>query len=200
MSSFPTWRVASQVADFRFCSNDLHHQRSLAAMADRSIRDAYGREDELSDGGAKREQFRRIIEDLRNRATPPPRRTGNVHAHRSVGRGDDDREAVPNTRANRQSYSGYLEAQDLAERVRSHQQEKAAAIERLAELDAQISETKKDLAKFGITDFTSQGSPDWKKIDAEHVRRRDEEAGALAQTRLASRAEELPATRGDEAS
>jgi hypothetical protein len=68
----------------------------------------------------------------------------------------------------------------LAESVRAHQQEIAAAVERLEELDSKIAEEKKDLAKFGITDFASKGirSLDWDKIDEEHVWRRDEKAGA----------------------
>jgi hypothetical protein len=81
-------------------------------MAYRSVRDAYELEDGLSDGGAAKEQWWRVIEDLRGRTTPPPtsHRTGNVHSHGSVDRGDDDREAVPNSKANRQSYSRHLAA------------------------------------------------------------------------------------------
>lgn len=99
-------------------------------MINRSIRDGYDREDELSDGRAKRAQYRRMIEDLWNSKTPPPisRRTGNVHAHGSVGRDGDDRKALPEGEAKHQSYSRYLATQDLAEKVKAHQQEKAAAV------------------------------------------------------------------------
>lgn len=57
---------------------------------------------------------------------------------------------------------------------------------------------KKDLAKFGITDFTSKGirALDWKKIDDEFVLKHDEKARTTVQKRLASRAKELPAAQG----
>jgi hypothetical protein len=83
----------------------------------------------------------------------------------------------------------------LADSVRESQQKNAAASKELAKLDKAIAKKKEFLAEFGITDFTSKGiaSIDFKKIDAEWVRRRDEAAMAKAVRQSTSRAEGLSA-------
>jgi hypothetical protein len=100
---------------------------------------------------------------------------------------DDDREA-PQQQQKRFKYH-FSEAQashELDEAVKSHQQRKASALERVALLDAKIAKEKADLAPFGITDFSLRGvmTVDWSKVDSEYARRHREKG----QKKLALRA------------